>query len=90
MTLMFAMPGARAGARRPLTYREALMIVCVCRNVSDRTVRELASAGASLAEVIERTGAGTGCGHCRLDIARIHAAARAAAAPAAPSTREAA
>jgi bacterioferritin-associated ferredoxin len=51
------------------------VIVCLCHNVSDRTVRDWARSGLSLAEVIERTKAGTGCGMCKLDVARIWATA---------------
>ena len=49
------------------------MKVCVCFNVSDRTIRELARAGASIEEVLAETKAGTGCETCLLAIRRIHA-----------------
>ena len=55
------------------------MIVCVCKGVSDRRIREEAAAGHSLDEVFRRTGAGSSCGQCRFAIARIVAAEHAAA-----------
>lgn len=62
------------------------MIVCVCKGITDRRIREEASAGHSLEEVLRRTGAGSSCGSCVFAIARMVAAehARAAAATAAP------
>lgn len=56
------------------------MIVCVCRGVTDRQIREEAVAGRSLEEIFQCTGAGSCCGTCRLTVARIAADARAAAA----------
>lgn len=56
------------------------VIVCICRNVSDRAIREGAWAGKPLEAVLRDTGAGSGCGRCILAVARIHAEARAAAA----------
>lgn len=48
------------------------MIVCLCRGVSDRAVREAVRSGASGAEEVGRlTGAGTDCGCCRGTIAGI-------------------
>lgn len=48
------------------------MIVCVCRAVSDRTVKACAAAGArTVTAVGEACGAGTGCGTCHLTIARV-------------------
>lgn len=42
------------------------MIVCLCRNVSDRAVAGAIQAGArTAADVARATGAGTGCGCCR-------------------------
>ena len=53
------------------------MIVCVCRAVSDRQVRSAVSAGArTLTEVGRRCGAGTGCGACRHQLARLIEQAR--------------
>jgi bacterioferritin-associated ferredoxin len=57
------------------------MIVCVCKNVSDRTIRARAAEGATLGEILEETGAGSGCGTCRLAVARIHAGERVEAPP---------
>lgn len=59
------------------------MIVCVCHAVSDRTLRELA-ATRSADEVVRLTGAGTGCGACRGEVARILGAPAAACRPEAP------
>src|SRR5687768_2088071 len=41
------------------------MLVCLCKGVSDRHVREAISRGASsIADVGDECGAGTGCGVC--------------------------
>ena len=41
------------------------MIVCICKNVSDRQIAREAAAGcASFRELQSRTGLGTGCGCC--------------------------
>lgn len=63
------------------------MIVCLCRAVSDRALRAARDGGAaSLALVASRTGAGTGCGCCREEIARILAEpCRAAPCPGCPN-----
>ncbi len=48
------------------------MIVCVCRGVSDRTVRALIAAGArTRAEVRKACGAGTDCGKCCAMLAEL-------------------
>lgn len=48
------------------------MIVCLCRAVSDRTIRAARDAGARSVEAIGVvTGAGACCGCCRGTIARI-------------------
>ncbi len=48
------------------------MIVCVCRAISDRAVRAARAAGARTVEAIAAaTGAGTLCGCCRDEMARI-------------------
>jgi bacterioferritin-associated ferredoxin len=57
------------------------VIVCSCFNVSDRTVRALAGAGATLEATLVATRAGASCGACRHAIARIHAGAPAEAPP---------
>jgi bacterioferritin-associated ferredoxin len=46
------------------------VIVCLCHAVSDRTLRELASARPP-DEVVRLTRAGTACGCCREDVARL-------------------
>lgn len=51
------------------------MIVCICRNVSERAVRAAIAGGADSVEAVGvATGAGTGCGCCRRTIAAIIAA----------------
>jgi bacterioferritin-associated ferredoxin len=55
------------------------MIVCSCFNVSDGQIRELARRGLSLKEILDQTGAGSSCGVCQLDIARLRAGEPAAA-----------
>ena len=48
------------------------MIVCSCRLVSDRLIRQRIDAGASTVdEVLRQTGAGSDCGACLLDIRRM-------------------
>ncbi len=46
------------------------MIVCLCRGVSEREIREALRCGAASIEDVARTcaGAGTDCGMCRPDI----------------------
>ena len=52
--------------------RETPVIICICRAVSDRTVRAAASAGArTVADVGRACGAGTGCGACRGQVAAL-------------------
>ena len=42
------------------------MLVCHCRAVNDRVVRDLIDLGASdVVDIGRRCGAGTGCGGCR-------------------------
>ena len=42
------------------------MIVCLCRVVTDRAVRDAIDSGAQTAEEVgHRCGAGTGCGACK-------------------------
>lgn len=53
------------------------MIVCLCKNVSDRALRDAVSRCGSVAEVLRSTGAGRDCGACSGALARIQAAARA-------------
>jgi bacterioferritin-associated ferredoxin len=48
------------------------VILCLCRAVSDRTVRLVVHAGAqSVADVADACGAGAGCGSCHEAIAGI-------------------
>ncbi|HEX9291429.1 MAG TPA: (2Fe-2S)-binding protein [Anaeromyxobacteraceae bacterium] len=47
------------------------MIVCSCHVVSDRALRDAVAAGLSHQQVVEATGAGTGCGCCTETIASI-------------------
>ena len=48
------------------------MIVCLCRVVTDRTVRTAVDGGArSVAEVERACGAGSGCGVCRPALAAL-------------------
>ncbi len=48
------------------------MIVCLCRAVSDHAIRS-AAAGRTLDEVVRATGAGSDCGCCSEEVARIAA-----------------
>ena len=48
------------------------MIVCLCLNVSDRVIRQLAREGASLEEVIERRKVGSECGNCLRMVAQVY------------------
>ncbi|HET8540613.1 MAG TPA: (2Fe-2S)-binding protein [Anaeromyxobacter sp.] len=48
------------------------MIVCVCRGISDRSVREARARGARTLDAVgTATGAGTDCGCCHDTIARV-------------------
>jgi len=47
------------------------MIVCVCRAITDRRIRQEAAAGHDLEQVFARTGAGSSCGICKLAVARL-------------------
>ncbi|MDP2306995.1 MAG: (2Fe-2S)-binding protein [Pseudomonadota bacterium] len=45
------------------------MYVCLCKGVSNRTIRRCVDEGARSVEDVGRScGAGTACGSCRLDI----------------------
>lgn len=53
------------------------MILCSCKNVSDRTVRAAIAQGATTVEAVaEATQAGTECGSCRCDLRCLIDAAR--------------
>jgi bacterioferritin-associated ferredoxin len=47
------------------------MIVCVCHAVPEAALRHAVEAGLSLDEIARSTGAGTSCGICADDVARI-------------------
>jgi bacterioferritin-associated ferredoxin len=47
------------------------MIVCLCRAVSDRTIRTAAAVGLTLPEIGRATGAGSDCGRCADAVAHI-------------------
>ncbi|MGI9322670.1 MAG: (2Fe-2S)-binding protein [Pseudomonadales bacterium] len=40
------------------------MIVCVCKNVNSRQVRECLGRGMSVEDMVQEMGLGTGCGCC--------------------------
>lgn len=43
------------------------MIVCICANVSDRTIAEAVRSGCnSIEDITMKTGACSGCGQCRM------------------------
>jgi len=52
------------------------VIVCLCKNVSDRALRDAVRRCGSVADVLRSTGAGRDCGACAGALARIQAAAR--------------
>ena len=52
------------------------MIVCSCRALSDRALRDALARGLSPEDVVATTGAGTDCGACRETLADVIAAAR--------------
>lgn len=48
------------------------LYVCLCRGVSDRTIRaEIARGACTVEEIAACTGAGTGCGRCRPEVAAM-------------------
>ncbi len=51
------------------------MIVCLCHAVSDRTLRDLGAARPP-EEVVRLTRAGTACGCCQEEVARVLGEAR--------------
>ena len=58
------------------------MFVCLCRTVTDRTVRHAIDKGAcSLRDIADRCGAGSRCGGCHLVLARMLADAGLAPEP---------
>ena len=57
------------------------MYVCLCKGISNRSIRRLVEEGArSVDEIGARCGAGTSCGTCRLDIEGMLKDARSASA----------
>jgi nitrite reductase (NADH) large subunit len=61
---MLCKPGACGGARDRM--------ICNCHKVTDATIRLAVSGGAQSVEAVgAATRAGTGCGSCRTDIARL-------------------
>jgi bacterioferritin-associated ferredoxin len=67
------------------------VIVCLCKNVSDRALQDAVRRCDSIASVLRATGAGRDCGACAGALARIQAAARVAGvgAPRAPGAASA-
>ncbi|MCP4908287.1 MAG: (2Fe-2S)-binding protein [bacterium] len=52
--------------------REAPMLVCHCRGISDRQIRRLVKDGASSTrDVACATGAGMRCGGCRSNVTKV-------------------
>ena len=48
------------------------MILCLCEGVSDRALRDAVRGGAcTVSHLARRTGAGTNCGSCACDLARV-------------------
>ena len=67
------------------------MIVCVCKVVSDSTVRKAVEAGArTISEVGRACGAGQGCGNCVRNVAQIIDETIGAGATGAPPCKKAA
>ena len=64
------------------------MKICMCRDVSDRELREAVRCGRTIEEVVAATGAGTDCGACEDALARLAAAARAEGVLVQPSARK--
>jgi bacterioferritin-associated ferredoxin len=51
---------------------EGLMIVCLCRAISDRAIQRAIDAGATtVKQVGQACGAGTGCGACKVQISQM-------------------
>ncbi len=40
------------------------MIICICKNVNSRQLKECLARGMSLEDISEEMGLGTGCGNC--------------------------
>ena len=46
-----------------LIYNRA-MIVCVCKNINSRQLKECMYSGMSIEDIVQEMGLGTGCGNC--------------------------
>ncbi len=63
------------------------MFVCCCLGITDRQIHAEIDAGASSVDTISAcTGAGSRCGTCRMEIAAMISARRAAASPSLANT----
>ena len=40
------------------------MVVCICKNINSRQLRECLQSGMSIEDISEEMGLGTGCGRC--------------------------
>lgn len=45
-----------------------IVIICLCKGVSDRKVREMARNGQTLKQIVESSEASTCCGACAIDL----------------------
>jgi assimilatory nitrate reductase catalytic subunit len=76
---LFDAPALTPEARASLLHGQSLgarpdtsPLICACHGVSTRRIAEAVEAGATCSDAVgEATGAGTGCGACRPEIARI-------------------
>lgn len=58
----------RAGDEWPDSFGPRLVLICRCHCVEEREIEAMLDEGASLEEIVCRTGASTGCGSCRLQL----------------------
>jgi bacterioferritin-associated ferredoxin len=47
------------------------MILCLCKGISDRKIREMAQSGHSLKQIVETSEASTCCGACAVELREI-------------------
>jgi bacterioferritin-associated ferredoxin len=47
------------------------MILCLCKGVSERNIKEMAQSGKTLKEIVETCEASTCCGACAVDLKNI-------------------
>ena len=47
---------------------DSIVIICLCKGVSDRKVREMARNGQTLKQIVESSEASTCCGACAIDL----------------------